>query len=394
MRIRLVVVAVVMCLPAELHAQSSRAEAIADQQIEKAKTLTPDEPGPVETWVVRTKNELLVTPSGFFPTFDSVYPGGGFTVGLGYRRYYADRTFWSAHGSYSVYGYKHVQVSTTSYGWLENRLTVGAHAGWRDATQVLYFGLGSFTAQDDEANFRLKQTYAGAAASFRPIGWTVLSGALEYEAYSDEEGQGSSPSIERVFTPLTAPGLGASPDYIHVQGTAGIDWRRSPGYSRTGGFYGATMHAYNDRDDQASFNRLDLDAIQHIPILRETWVISLRGRLETTVGDEDLVPYFLVPSLGGGHTLRAYSTARFRDRHALLTSVEWRWIPNLQVLDMAIFYDGGDVAARRRDLDFTGWRHNWGVGARFHGPVATPLRIELARGSEGWHLVFAGSAAF
>jgi hypothetical protein len=31
---------------------------------------------------------------------------------------------------------------------------------------------------------------------------------------------------------------------------------------------------------------------------------------------------------------------------------------------------------------------------RFHGPMATPLRIELARGKEGMQLVFAGNAAF
>jgi hypothetical protein len=31
---------------------------------------------------------------------------------------------------------------------------------------------------------------------------------------------------------------------------------------------------------------------------------------------------------------------------------------------------------------------------RFHSPVATPLRIELAKGREGVQLVFAASAAF
>jgi hypothetical protein len=31
---------------------------------------------------------------------------------------------------------------------------------------------------------------------------------------------------------------------------------------------------------------------------------------------------------------------------------------------------------------------------RFHGPAETPLRMELAKGREGLHLVFAGSAAF
>jgi hypothetical protein len=37
---------------------------------------------------------------------------------------------------------------------------------------------------------------------------------------------------------------------------------------------------------------------------------------------------------------------------------------------------------------------NWGIGARFHGPAATPLRAELAHGSDGWKLVFGSNAAF
>ena len=65
-----------------------------------------------------------------------------------------------------------------------------------------------------------------------------------------------------------------------------------------------------------------------MPILRENWVISLHGLLQTTLDDDDTVPYFLLPSLGSGSTLRGYSSWRFRDRHSLLMSGEWRWIPN------------------------------------------------------------------
>jgi outer membrane translocation and assembly module TamA len=63
-------------------------------------------------------------------------------------------------------------------------------------------------------------------------------------------------------------------------------------------------------------------------------------------------------------------------------------------LDMAIFYDTGKVASEWDGLSLKGLAHDVGVGIRFHSPLATPLRIELARGSEGFHLVFSGSAAF
>jgi hemolysin activation/secretion protein len=106
------------------------------------------------------------------------------------------------------------------------------------------------------------------------------------------------------------------------------------------------------------------------------------------------VPFFLLPSLGSGSTLRGYPSWRFRDRHSLLLSGEWRWIVNRTGLDMAIFYDTGKVAGSRSDLNFSDLTSNVGVGARFHGPKSTPLRIELAHGREGFNLVFSGAAAF
>ena len=64
-------------------------------------------------------------------------------------------------------------------------------------------------------------------------------------------------------------------------------------------------------DDTYSFDRLDAEIVQHIPILRENWVISLHGLLQTTLDDDDTVPYFLLPSLGSGSTLRGYSAGAF-----------------------------------------------------------------------------------
>jgi hypothetical protein len=153
------------------------------------------------------------------------------------------------------------------------------------------------------------------------------------------------------------------------------------------------FHNYYDLDDIFTFNRLDGDVVQHIPLFREKYVISLHGRVETVLGD-DTAPFFLLPSLGSGSTLRAYSSWRFRDRHSLLLQAEWRWIPNRRGMDMAVFYDAGKVAALSDDLTLDGLKSNVGIGVRFHGPSQTPIRVEVAHGDEGLHLVFAGSSAF
>ena len=51
----------------------------------------------------------------------------------------------------------------------------------------------------------------------------------------------------------------------------------------------------------------------------------------------------MLPALGGGSSLRGYSSWRFRDQNALLLQAEWRIMVN-RYLDLAFFYDAGKVA--------------------------------------------------
>jgi outer membrane translocation and assembly module TamA len=155
-----------------------------------------------------------------------------------------------------------------------------------------------------------------------------------------------------------------------------------------------TGHDYYDRDRRFGFQQVDYEALQHIPILREAWVISLRGLVSTAfTKDDQEIPFFMLPSLGGGSNLRGYSSWRYRDRHSLLLQAEWRVMVN-RYFDTAFFYDTGKVAARTSDLNFEGHRHDFGVGVRFHGPTANVFRFDVAKGREGLHLVFAMSPVF
>lgn len=79
----------------------SRADSIAKQQEEKSRQLRPEVPDRVEQYVTkRTQGGWFFSanPRGLYPYFDSVYPGGGFTPGAGYRRYYGDYAFAEARG--------------------------------------------------------------------------------------------------------------------------------------------------------------------------------------------------------------------------------------------------------------------------------------------------------
>lgn len=380
--------------PGSAVAQDTRAEVIARAKAEKAKDLRPYEPGAAERIVTRIGSGFLTPPSGLFPAFGSVYSGGGVAVGPGVRVYTGDRSFLEGRALISMRQYKRVDVASIWPSLAAGRVALRVDAGWLDATRIGFYGLGMRTPQAARANFRMKETHGGGEVLVRPAGPIRLGAALALERYDIGAGRGAAPPIDQRFSPATAPGLDAGPTFVHLTASGGLDTRPAAGYARRGTLLQADFHDYRDRDETFSFSRVDAIAVQHLPIMRDTWVLSLRGLVQTTLDDEDLVPFFLLPSLGSGSTLRAYDTGRFRDRHALLLQAEWRWMVNRSGMDMAIFYDAGKVADRRRGLDLDGLTSNVGIGARFHGPSMTPLRIELARGREGFNLVFSGSAAF
>jgi hemolysin activation/secretion protein len=95
------------------------------------------------------------------------------------------------------------------------------------------------------------------------------------------------------------------------------------------------------------------------------------------------VPFYLMPTLGGGDYLRAFPTYRFRDREAWYTKAEYRFAVH-KMADLAGFYEGGKVAAKVDELGFDNMAHSVGVGIRVHSKTANLFRLDAAHGREGW----------
>jgi hypothetical protein len=382
---------------AQAPAVETREAVIAREQQEKARIAAPYQPNRVEALFQRFEQRgfpLAGTPPGFYPALGSVYPGGGLALGPGYRKFTGESALLDLHALYSIKTYKRIEAAFRSPGHARGRLEFEGRAGWMDAPRIDYFGVGPGTDRQDGTVFRLRETYAGGGISWRPVRWFQVGASGAYEAYDQDSGTGRKTSIEGRFTPATAPRLGEDPTFARGSTTASLLWLNSLAYSRRGGFLRWTYDGRARLDQEGSFGVTRTEVVQHIPILRENWVLSLRGRADAIVGDAANTPFFLLPSLGSGNTLRAFSTGRFRDRQSLLLSGEWRWIPSRLALDLALFVDAGQVGATWDDVTSGAFKTDYGIGARFHTPAATVLRIDLARGAEGMRLVIAASAPF
>jgi hypothetical protein len=381
---------------AQTAAVTTRQATIEQEQASKDLQLEPYVPDKAERDIERFEALLDGGTPRWHPFLESAYAGGGFAFGAGYLQHVSAYNFVDVRGSYTPSGYRRAEVEFQAPHLLKRRATLSVLGGWREATEVGFYGLGTDqTSKDDRTNYAFEQPYGSATFTVWPTRrLLLLRGGVEWSRWSQEPGQGAFPSVETRFTSDSLPGLGATTSYLHTQATAGVDWRTSPGYARRGGYYGITAHDFSDRDDALGFEQVDYEAIQHIPILREAWVLSLRGRVQTAFNKSNQeIPFFMLPALGGGSTLRGFSSWRFRDRDSLLMQAEWRIMDN-RFLDTAVFMDAGKVTPRPSDLDLKNLKSDYGIGVRFHGPFATPLRVEVARSNEGLALVFSASPAF
>ncbi len=386
--------ALAICIAASpASAQSSREEAIAEQQAEKSKSLGKTIRNTFEQTLLDIEDTGgLGVQRGWFVAFGDIKSGSGIAVGPLYGRTLPNGAILQAKGTWSIRNFKMAQFFAQAPPLLEGRLLINGRVRWQDAPVLPVYALGTDSTRTRADYTETKGEISGQAL-FRPIRLLWLGGGTAFERF-DTGGTSSHgrSSVDELFSNAALPGILADPDYLHSYVSAAIDSRSSAGFSRSGTYLGAALHDYRQQNSGPySFRRTDATARQIIPILHGNWAIdlSLRASMTSASAGEE-VPFFLMPSLGGGSALRGYGNYRFRGRNSLLVTGEYRWYAQ-EFVEMALFYDAGKVAARRQDLDFDGMKSDVGIGIRFHGPTATFLRAEVARGSEGLRFIISFS---
>lgn len=386
---RLVVFSISILLSAPAVAQSTRVEAIAGQQAEKAKGLGTEGPSDAELVIRRILiSPLLSGGDGIYPWFGSVFGGSGMALGAGYLKRLEKAASINVLAGISLNNSILLETRLAAPELWRGRLRVDASASWLDVRGVSFYGFGP--ASDKTARFRYdyQPTDLTINAAFKPAKWLSFSSGYSFvniETASDAPGRLSD----------AGPGLGEGLRYNVTRGGVAIDWRTSPGYSTRGGWYRATFERHNETNSHPnSFDLQEFEIVQMLPLVREQFVLAARGLVTLTSTEPgSSVPVMLSPYLGSGSTLRGFATRRFTDRNRVLLTGEYRWRPS-RYLDMALFLDAGQVAADRRDFRTRDFETSWGLGARFHGPHFTALRVEVARGREGMGLIVAGSQIF
>jgi hypothetical protein len=370
-------------------AQSTRVEAIAEEQADKAKQLGVEGPSQGELIVRRVLlSPLLSGGDGIYPWFGSVFSGTGMALGAGYLKRFENAGRINLVSGISLNNSLMLRGEATAPVLWRGMLMIDGYAQWLDARGVSFYGLGQDSSKAARERYDFNPLEVNATATLRPVRRLSVSGGY---SFLDVDTVRDVPH----FTAEEMPGVDQNLTFQVTRATVAYDWRNGPGYSTRGGYYRATVERNHEQSGLPySFNLSEFEVMQLLPLVREQFVIAFRGL--TTLASPDSgheVPVMLSPFLGSGSTLRGFSNRRFTDHNRLLLSGEYRWRPS-RYLDMALFVDAGHVARERSALGFSQLETDYGIGARFHGPSFTALRIELANGREGIRMVFAGSQAF
>lgn len=344
-----------------------------------------DQPPPV---VQKVRNYIEKSPivarlkgDGVYPRIGGLSPGSGLAGGGGYRRHLG-WAYVDVSAAASTKAYRGVDATL---GWIDTKYAdVSTKFTFRNNTQDDFYGLGIDTTDATRVDFGIRSTDLSTRAAAHITPWLRLGADVGYLIPSVRHGRDANlRTIESIFTDDTAPGLAQQPHFVHDSVFAEADSRDAHGFPRRGGFYRAAYSLWNDRTfEQFNFRRLDVIG-SHFLSVASNDVVALRLALSySNNAPGDRVPFYLLPYVGGGDTVRSFREFRFRDENAGVANLEFRHKVHAMA-HVAGFLDFGKVARDWQDINPHHVRHAYGIGLRGGTDDKTYLRLDMARGDDG-----------
>jgi outer membrane protein assembly factor BamA len=393
----LTVLVVLFCgLPSPAE-EETRAATIEKAREEKARKLAPEELSKGERVLKEFRDKKVLERfsaghAGFRVKLGGLVSGGGFALGPEYLRKDLARSnlMFRAAAQTSFRNYQRYDMQFTRPGVATDRFFFDLFAVHHNYPGIAYYGPGPDSRKANRTNYRLEDTATDLSLGVHPIRHLSLGASGGYLWVNVGPGTDQRyASSETLFPPAGSPGIDAQTNFARYGFFTHYDYLDNPSGPRSGGYYEFQYHRYIDQNlGRFSFNRVDAEARQFIPLFNKRRVIALRAK--TTLTDPtgpSQVPFYLRPTVGGSNDLRGFRQFRFSDNNMMVANAEWRW-EVFSGLDMAGFYDAGKVFPRRSQLNFHDLRQSAGLGFRFNARGRVFLRIDVGFSNEGTQVWF------
>ena len=374
---------------------ATRAEAIQLERRKKAAQLSPELTSGTETALVAFRERRILEKftygiGGLRARIGALVTGSGFAIGPEYfRDDLADgKVLFRTTTQFSTRLYQLYDVELGFPRLFRDNAFLHLHATHRNYPQMQYYGPGPDSAKTGRSNYRLEDTNFSLAGGWQPGRYFRVGTTAGFTQVN--VGPGTDPrfiSTEQTYSPAQAPGIRQQTDFLQGGVFAQFDNRDNPAGPRSGGNY-VSRFTYNRDVDlhRHTFRRLELEVQQYIPLFNARRVIAFRGRSDMTYRNgNQVVPFYMQPTLGGSNDLRGFRPFRFHDDNLMVFNLEYRY-EVFSGLDMAIFGDAGKVFHEKRDFNLRNLEASYGVGMRFNARNAVFMRIDAGFSHEGFQV--------
>src|SRR5262245_41324365 len=146
----------------------SRQAIVEQAQAVKSTVLRPYVPSGFERAMTRVEATLLNGTMKWHPFFENAYRGGGFAPGVGYLQHVGAYSTLDVRGNVSIRNYKRAEAEFIAPRLFRRRGQLSLIGGWKEATQVGFYGIGLNSSEAHRADFAFEQPFAGARLKLRP----------------------------------------------------------------------------------------------------------------------------------------------------------------------------------------------------------------------------------
>lgn len=307
-------------------------------------------------------------------------------------------------------------------------LLFNAYAQTESLNQLGFYGIGQNTSRNALALYGERETVAGGNALV-PLwerGHLSFFGEANARVVNLRSAMNDgAPSIERAYTPLTAPGLGFQTasfgqfaqglqltpswkDRFALNYSAAVQEYVSPGsdssfnrlvldlghtFSLYGKFTAAQARGFNG-PDSCALNDADPKNACPKPVMSENLEGSIAFRFlltESFTPSGNVVPFYFQPTLGGSDIngnsfLPSYADYRFRAPNLMLFRESFEHSIGKLPAGFILMADEGQVAATRGGIGFGNLVHSFAAGVTLHAGGFPVLSVMFAwGGKEGTH---------
>jgi surface antigen Omp85-like protein len=366
---------------------TTRAGEIQAERQEKAQNVQAPEPSAIGKQAARLADVVRVVPIRIVS--EGLGTGHGFGIGAVFQWYkHDDQILWRLWGLEMRHNFYRAGAAMQFQNLTRQDLTFTLQGVRADAPQLDYYGPGPNSSVNNHTNYRLETTLFDLRGELRAHRHFVPGCHVGGLLLNVGPGTNNSlPSTETVFGPAAAPGIDTQSNYVVAGCSAQLDWRDLPDNPTKGTYLAGIYERYDaQQSGRFSFNRVSAQAEEYIPFFNRKRVIAL---LANTVlswhNDNQVVPFYLQPTLGSDTELRGFPRYRFYDENSTAMTAEYRWEINTG-MDMAMFFDTGQVFHRPGSFSLSEIESSAGFGFLFKQRSNVLARIDFGFSREGFQV--------